>query len=64
VIERFVAQSNDRPKPFVWTADPDKIIATVRRAWARFFVAALDTKIDTRPDTKPREFNLRNARIQ
>jgi hypothetical protein len=31
VIKRFVAQSNDIPKPFVWTADPDKIIAAVRR---------------------------------
>ena len=33
------------------------------RAPARFFLAAPDTKTDTRPDTKPREFNHRNARI-
>jgi hypothetical protein len=35
VIKRFVAQSNDIPKPFVWTADPDKIIAAVRRGSKR-----------------------------
>jgi hypothetical protein len=35
VIERFVAQSNDIPKPFVWTPDPDKIIAAVRRGTKR-----------------------------
>ena len=28
-INRFVAETN--PKPFTWTADPDKIIAAVRR---------------------------------
>jgi transposase len=30
-INRFLAETNDNPKPFVWTADPDKIIAAVRR---------------------------------
>jgi transposase len=30
-INRFVAETNQQPKPFVWTADPDKIIAAVRR---------------------------------
>ena len=30
-INRFVDEANDNPKPFVWTADPDKIIAAVRR---------------------------------
>ena len=30
-INRFVAETNDNPKPFAWTADPDKIIAAVRR---------------------------------
>lgn len=30
-INRFVAETNRQPKPFVWTADPDKIIAAVRR---------------------------------
>ena len=30
-INRFIAEANDDPKPFVWTADPDKIIAAVNR---------------------------------
>ena len=30
-INRFLAETNDNPKPFSWTADPDKIIAAVRR---------------------------------
>jgi len=30
-INRFLAEHNAEPKPFVWTADPDKIIAAVRR---------------------------------
>src|SRR3954468_23995879 len=30
-INRYVAETNTRPKPFTWTADPDEIIAAVRR---------------------------------
>ena len=30
-INRFVAETNQAPKPFTWTADPDKIIAAVKR---------------------------------
>jgi transposase len=30
-INRFLEETNDNPKPFVWTADPDSIIAAVRR---------------------------------
>jgi transposase len=30
-INRFLAETNDNPKPFTWTADPDKIIAAVKR---------------------------------
>ena len=30
-INRFVAEHNTDPKPFKWTADPDKIIAAVKR---------------------------------
>jgi transposase len=30
-INRYVAETNARPKPFTWTADPDAIIAAVRR---------------------------------
>ena len=30
-INRFVTETNQMPKPFTWTADPDKIIAAVKR---------------------------------
>ena len=30
-INRFLAETNDEPKPFIWTVDPDKIIAAVDR---------------------------------
>jgi hypothetical protein len=30
-INRFLDQTNDDPEPFIWTADPDRIIAAVRR---------------------------------
>ena len=30
-INAFIADTNDNPKPFIWTADPDKIIAAVKR---------------------------------
>ena len=30
-INRFLAEHNESSKPFVWTADPDKIIAAVKR---------------------------------
>ena len=30
-INRFVAEINHDPKPVTWTADPDKIIAAIRR---------------------------------
>ena len=30
-INRFITEANHDPKPFVWTADPDKIIAAVNR---------------------------------
>ena len=30
-INRFLAETNDDPRPFKWTADPDRIIAAVRR---------------------------------
>ena len=30
-IHDFIARTNANPKPFIWTKDPDKIIAAVRR---------------------------------
>jgi len=35
-INRFLRETNDAPKPFTWTADPDKIIAAVRAPNVRF----------------------------
>jgi transposase len=32
-INRFLRETNDDPKPFVWTADPEKIIASVKRGY-------------------------------
>src|SRR5438477_11570946 len=32
-IHRFLAEHNQKPKPFTWTADPDKIIAAVKRGY-------------------------------
>ena len=30
-INRFLAETNDNPKPFVWTADPNRILAAINR---------------------------------
>ncbi|PJK27701.1 IS630 family transposase, partial [Minwuia thermotolerans] len=30
-INRFVAEHNQEPRPFAWTADPDRIIEAVKR---------------------------------
>ncbi|MGH7690702.1 MAG: IS630 family transposase, partial [Gemmatimonadaceae bacterium] len=30
-INRFLRETNDNPKPFIWTADPDAISEKVRR---------------------------------
>ncbi len=30
-INRFVNETNENPKPFVWTADPDRLNAAVKR---------------------------------
>jgi hypothetical protein len=30
-INRYVIETNDNPKPFLWTADPDAIIEKVKR---------------------------------
>ena len=30
-INRFVADTNANPKPFVWTADPKRVLAAVKR---------------------------------
>ena len=30
-INRFIAETNDKPKPFVWTKSADAILAAVQR---------------------------------
>ena len=30
-INRFVAETNADPKPFVWTADPKRVLAAIKR---------------------------------
>jgi uncharacterized C2H2 Zn-finger protein len=30
-INRFVEETNNDPKPFVWTADPERVLAAVKR---------------------------------
>ncbi|HKM73598.1 MAG TPA: IS630 family transposase, partial [Stellaceae bacterium] len=30
-INRFIADANDKPKPFVWTKSADAILAAVQR---------------------------------
>jgi hypothetical protein len=30
-INRFIKEHNEEPRPFVWSADPNRIIAAVRR---------------------------------
>ena len=32
-INRFLAEHNQTPKPFIWRADPDKIIAARNRGF-------------------------------
>ena len=32
-INRFLAEHNDGSKPFIWTKDPDEIIAAVKRGY-------------------------------
>ncbi len=32
-IKRFLAETNDNPRPFVWTADPNTIIAAVQHGY-------------------------------
>ena len=32
-IKRFLAETNENPEPFIWRANPDKIIAAVKREY-------------------------------
>ena len=37
-INRFLGEHNTDPKPFIWTADPDRIIAAVKRGHEVFSI--------------------------
>ncbi|HSV98546.1 MAG TPA: IS630 family transposase, partial [Dissulfurispiraceae bacterium] len=39
-IMDYIAQHNDNPKPFVWTAKAEEILAKVARAWDTLNVAS------------------------
>ena len=30
-IKRYIAEHNTAPKPFVWTADPERVLAAIKR---------------------------------
>jgi hypothetical protein len=30
-IKRYIAEHNHDPKPFVWTADPERVLAAISR---------------------------------
>ena len=30
-IHRFIEEANSHPKPFMWTADPKRVLAAVKR---------------------------------
>lgn len=32
-INRYLGEHNRKPKPFIWTADPDRIIEKVNRGY-------------------------------
>ena len=59
-IHRFIAETNGNPKPFVWTADPNRVIAAVQRGkhdrinpLAVGTARAVPTRIDTDLDESP-----------
>jgi len=63
-INRFVADHNQQPKPFVWTADPDKIIGAANRGIKCWIQST--RQVRTSPPaspcsrTNPRSFDLQS----
>jgi hypothetical protein len=45
-INRYLGEHNRKPKPFVWTADPDRIIEKVSRRAPSDRVTLLATAVD------------------
>ena len=61
-ISRFIAETNDMPKPFVWTKSADDILAAVQRgrqALVRSDLAGIDHLARRRPG---REFPVAGGR--
>ena len=53
-IKRFLAETNGNPKPFVWTAEPNQIIAAVKRR---------GTKREIRSTSEPRASNCTQGHL-
>jgi transposase len=51
-INRFVAETNADPKPFVWTADPKRVLAAVKRGKQALEFAPLGESSRSRRDTR------------
>ena len=49
-INRFLEEHNQHSKPFTWIADPDKIIAAVRREASRVRLDPLAFSTNEPPD--------------
>ena len=52
-INRFVDETNADPRPFVWTADPKRVIAAVKRGEASVGVSPLGHPESFVPDNSP-----------
>ena len=50
-INRFVEETNADPKPFVWTADPDRVLAAVKRG--KQALELVDDRIVLAQGTRP-----------
>ena len=61
-INRFVAETNADPKPFVWTADPKRVLAAVKRGKQVLGVQST-SKSRTLPVRKHRNCALPSIRI-
>ena len=62
-ISRFLRETNVDPKPFVWSADPDKIIAAVRRGHQTQTLRRL-TEVRAHYPSRPPFFGLGLERLR
>ena len=61
-INRFIDEHNTEPRPFVWRADPNDIIAAVKRGhqmlesihWSKIEAIRIGERTDGRPNNKTR----------